>query len=344
MFGSEILEAAIGLVFVYLLLSLLCSALNEWIARGLALRSRTLQTGIRCLLADDEVGRKLAEGIYTHPLIDGFARPGWFDRRLRRGEMKGQAKPSYIPSRTFALALFDLVAPDVAAQPGPTALEDVRSAVKGLGEGKVPKALLVLIDDAEGDLHRARENVERWFDHGMERVSGQYKRRVQLVIAALGLLFAVALNVDTLDVGHALARDATLRASVVAAAQEAAAREPVSGGDPAAPSRLIQDLRDQTEALRLPVGWEPAPGDARPDGAWAWVEFVFSTRGLIDFWKIVGLLLTAVAVSLGAPFWFDLLNKLVNLRSSGDPPEEAPRRSGADRPSALRTDPTSVTR
>ena len=98
MFGSEILEVAIGLVLVYLVLALICSALSEWIARILALRASTLEDGIRNLLEDPE-GNHLAKKIYDHPLVKGLSKKGWINK----------ARPSNIPARTFALALFDTV-------------------------------------------------------------------------------------------------------------------------------------------------------------------------------------------------------------------------------------------
>jgi hypothetical protein len=98
-FGSGVLDVAIGVAFVYLLLSLICSAVTEGIARIFAMRSSNLKDGIRNLLDDQgEVG--YVQALYEHPLISGLYRQGWFDRLVRR-----DGKPSYIPSRTFALAL-----------------------------------------------------------------------------------------------------------------------------------------------------------------------------------------------------------------------------------------------
>jgi hypothetical protein len=130
MFGSQILEVAIGIVFVYLMLSLICSAFNELIARMSALRSGTLETGIRNLLSGKSPsGRELTDIFYEHHLIRGLYKQGWFDKLLGR-----KGRPSYIPSRTFALALFDIFAPTDAA--GPKTLSDVRNAVVNLPPGQ----------------------------------------------------------------------------------------------------------------------------------------------------------------------------------------------------------------
>lgn len=133
MFGLEILDVVIGLTFVYLLLSLLASALNEYISALLNLRGKELARGLGRLLDDldekgsvkhalDGVGQKittrtalLTEQFYNHRLIRPYAtRRGWFGRLLLwiRGQKEEPRLPSYIPARTFALALLDLLGVD----------------------------------------------------------------------------------------------------------------------------------------------------------------------------------------------------------------------------------------
>lgn len=299
MFGSALLEIFIGLAFLYLLLAVVCSALSEWIARIFAMRSNNLEAGIRNLLEDPE----LVERVYQHPLLKSFYRQGWFDKlRKRRGG------PSYIPSRAFALALLDIAAPP-DPKDRPKDFEGVRHAVAkcNLLNDKMKKALLVLIDEAAGDLKKARENIENWFDDTMNRVSGWYKRKAQLIVLLLALVLSVALNADTITITNSLSSDSTLRAAVVAAAEETAKTPPTESKTPLT---RITELRGELEHLGLPIGWLKASDDyvdprEVPTDAQGW------------FYKILGLLLTTIAVSLGAPFWFDLLNKLVNLRGTG---------------------------
>lgn len=89
MTGIAILDVALGLVFIYLLLSLLCTAVTEWIAQATRLRARTLKAGIEQLLADTRF-RRVTVAFYDHPLIAG----------LKHGERD----PSYIPGPLFAKA------------------------------------------------------------------------------------------------------------------------------------------------------------------------------------------------------------------------------------------------
>ncbi len=304
MFGSALLEIFIGLAFVYSLLAVICSAVSEWIARLFAMRSKNLEAGIRNLLEDP----KLVEKLYQHPLLKSFYQQGWFDRMWNR-----RGGPSYIPSRTFALTLLDIVAP-ADAKGRPKEFEGVRDAVAkaNLLSSKTKRALLALIDEAAGDLKKARQNIENWFDDTMDRVSGWYKRKTQLIVLLLALGVSLGLNVDTITIANSLYRDTTLRAAVVAAAEETAKAPPTRSETP---FTRVNELRKELEQLGLPIGW---PKAEVPTDGWGW------------FYKILGLLVTTMAVSLGAPFWFDLLNKLVNLRgvgkeSSGVPKEEARR-------------------
>src|SRR2546421_3854064 len=167
MFGSYVLEVAIGLVFVYMLVSLLCSTINEQvIARFLNLRAKTLEDGIKNMLADPQ-GNGLAKQLYENPLIKG----------LSQNAASGKArKPSYIPADIFALALMsnDVVQ---AYKDNPTA-----------ANSPLPDALALLLDKANVDPAKEQANIEKWYDDTMDRVSGWYRRRVQLIIFILGLL------------------------------------------------------------------------------------------------------------------------------------------------------------
>ena len=286
MFGSGILDVAIGILFLYLLLSLVCSSITEGIARIFALRSSNLKEGIRNLLNDRD--GKTVSSLYDHPLVKGLYREGWFDRLVRRG-----GKPSYIPSRTFALALFDIVAPPDEHGKSNTFAE-VREAVNSVPNEDLKRVLLLSLNNANGRIDKARENVESWFNDAMERVSGWYKRKAQVIILCVAVVVSVALNADTLTVASNLWNDTALRESVVAAAQRTT-EQPLSDD--------IGDIRQQIADLRLPLGWQSFPASPLE-----WVA------------KAFGLLITAAALALGAPFWFDVLNKAVRIRSSGESP------------------------
>ncbi|HVF43107.1 MAG TPA: hypothetical protein VM936_08855 [Pyrinomonadaceae bacterium] len=335
LFGSTALEVAVGMIFVYLLLSLLCSAVVEYIEAKLNYRARDLERGLRLLL-DQKVPKELsykklgtttntvAEHLYAHPLVKALYR--------------GEKPPSYIPARTFSLALWDMVFPAAeraGSAGGAQSLKKIRDSVQGntlIGDD-LRKAVLTLIDDAEGDFEKARKNIEDWYDGTMDRVSGWYKRRVHVVLLVLGLLVAAVVNADTINIAKAFMRNDALRQSVVAQAEKAAAAptpQPTpTPADPAERARLaaqkVSDVKAQIDTLGLPIGWvsdSSIPDDPRrlpgTPGDWAL--------------KILGLLITALAISQGAPFWFDLLNKIIVIRSTVKPKEKSPDQPSKDKP------------
>jgi len=129
----------------------------------------------------------------------------------------------------------------------------------------------------------------------MDRVSGWYKRKVQVILLVLALIITVYLNVDTISLINSLSNNAILRASIVSAAQ---------GTDKSSLDNTnLTQVQTNFQKIQPTLGWTTAPQSANN-----WIL------------KIVGLLATTLAVSLGAPFWFDVLSKIMQIRAAGDPP------------------------
>jgi hypothetical protein len=138
-------------------------------------------------------------------------------------------------------------------------------------------------------------------------VSGWYKRKTQWIICGLSLLVAVGLNVNTISIADRLIHDNTVRTAVAAQAAKADLTADSKGLNQAA------DNISQVQKLGLPLGWGKKDGDA----AQADLKH--------HFWRTIGgWLLTFIALSLGAPFWFDTLSKLARLRNTGPPESTHP--------------------
>jgi hypothetical protein len=283
MFGSTILDVAIGIIFIYLLVSLVISAINELIAAKLKSRATNLSQGIQALLQDPSQAGWVAR-LYQHPLIQSLSPPN--------------SKPSYIPSRTFALALLDLIAP--ATTDGNRTLADLKAGMVNLPE-PLQRTLTNLLDEAQHDVERLKTQIEIWFNNGMDRASGWYKRKTQWIQFFIGLSLVILLNIDSVHIGRALfAVNSPLRASLVENAKSFVAQ-------PGGANKSLKDAVDAISTASLPIGWTEVP---KPD---QWPS------------TALGWLITAFAVSMGAPFWFDLLNKFINIRASGKAPEEEPK-------------------
>jgi len=338
MFGSTLLDIFIGLIFVYLLLSLICSALSEIIEAWLKKRATNLERAIAELLLDRQ-GTGLVQQLYKHPLVNGLFKGEYktsLNKEWWRNIISITNLPSYIPARNFALALMDIVLPGQAntpsgaagaavSQPTPPAgaynpLKPLRDAIfkeekgKPQLDAKMKQALTALVDAAGNDASKARENIEAWFNSAMERVSGLYKRHAQVIVLVLGLGVVIAINADTIAIITSLSRDKAARDSLVAAAQDYVKQK----SDTNEAADRVENYTNKIRSLGLPLGWKdgkplPISDKAKPDESMSWPM------------KIIGWLITTVAISLGAPFWFDLLNKFMSFRSSLKPKEESPK-------------------
>jgi hypothetical protein len=176
--------------------------------------------------------------------------------------------------------------------------------------------------EAGNDLTAFRAGVERWFNDSMGRVSGWYKRRVQRWMLVYAAALTILLNVDSLAIARTLWTQDTVRQAVVAQAQ----RTPDStttttsdgGSSTPAPTPLnsVSDSVSNVKKLGMPIGWsfDSSAASYRSDPR-RWPR----NSGAL-FAKLLGLAFTIGALSLGAPFWFDVLNKVARLRSSGDRP------------------------
>jgi hypothetical protein len=334
--GSTVIEVAFGMLFVYLLLSLLCSAVGEYIEAKYNNRAKYLRKGIELLLNDTSgKGADLAQLLYDH----GLVRPLYRDKNKL---------PSYIPSRTFALALWNMATASEAGGGVSNDLNKIRQAVTQLPNQELRTAMLTLIDEAHGDLDRARRNIEDWYEGMMDRVSGWYKRRTGVLMLLLGFVIAFAINADSINLAKALARDSALRSAVVRAAErrlaapeaqaESQAQQnvtPEQAADDAA-TRNLQQVSGELNALGLPLGWVCAP-----DTSFGWIcppsADPTDSRRVPDtifgfILKLFGILLTGFAVSQGAPFWFDVLNKFMVIRSTVKPAEKSKEQPSKDRP------------
>jgi hypothetical protein len=332
MFGSQILDVAIGVILVYVLLSLICSALREGIEAWFKTRSVNLEQGIRELLWDDPSSAQLLADLYSHPQISGLFKGEYGDARAKSWFGRSSL-PSYIPARNFAIALTDRIVrgpvPTMAGDPprtaAPLSCHELRRAAATFPYPRVQRALLSALDTADGDITRVQSSIEQWYDSAMDRASGWYKRRTQLILLALGLGVAALSNANTLTIADYLYRNSSTRAALVA---EAGTLRNESLAD----HRNAQALYARLDSLQLPIGWNhPWASPQWGDSFGSFVAAAWNAPWDNLFFPIVGWLITAVAISLGAPLWFDLLNKFMVIRSTVKPHEKSPEEASEDR-------------
>lgn len=334
---TTVVGFAISMAFLFLMLSAACSAIQEIVANLFDWRATTLERGLSGLFMSAD----FKEAVYSQPLIQGLCS---LDR-------KGQLSrpPSYIPSTTLALAILE------AAKEHNLKLDGSPST---LAEGdrfrKTEDLLGSLLRDCK-DVGEQRIRLEHWFNDSMERVSGWYRRKSHAWIWIFGCILCLLLNADAISLSKRFWNDQTLRDAVSVEATEyvkSTPRNEVIGDDKAELDQSIHRMNLLRENLAgVPLGWcfvdtkgAPKADDKaaiQTDGysAHCWPDLVHPTSSfshvslagtdprLVDIsewnwwlWKVLGLAATVLAISQGAPFWFDLLQKAVNLRLAGTPP------------------------
>lgn len=428
MFNTPILDIVIGLIFVFLLYSLLVTSINEAIATSFGLRAKMLKKGIVSGMLSDSTNHNMWEGIvrrmwdkikrtcrrlflrvddlsktnlgakfYKHPLIRNY------------GSSEFYPNPTYIPRTNFSTVVIDVLRHDFENKTEEllktntqhtkesmialslhdkllmlfTYYRDHYKAIKDKKDVLIKKEdvvidkdtlriLLMHLQNSDNDLTSFTQNLEKWFDDTMYRVSGWYKRQAQYILFALGFVVAMAFNVDTIEIASKLSKDKALREQMINTAIAYTKDHPTLPKSVSTPTDSItlqtaQDkwnevdklLKNDEKDLRdlIALGWGDYGASKNIDktrlaysedylkGFAAQIKknpamIVSDIRevqrlivaGLYQqhFYlkvchilrqstqpkKFFGLILTAFAISLGAPFWFDLLNKLINLRGS----------------------------
>src|SRR5262249_32717908 len=145
----------------------------------------------------------------------------------------GAAAAALPATMTGAALKRDLTALQTAlAAPGATAaglLPAVESAGRSLAAGvtgfltqaatphspDLTTIMRSLGENAAGDVEKLRAAIEEWFDSGMDRVSGWYKRWTQAWQFGFGLVLAVALNVNVVSIANDLWINIPLRNAIV---------------------------------------------------------------------------------------------------------------------------------
>jgi hypothetical protein len=297
MFDHIIVEVALGLAAVYLVFSLLCSTLVEFIAGLLSLRGKQLERGIRYLIEDE----KLSDNLLSHSMLSKLS-----DK---------YRKASYIPSENFRIALIDSL--QLYSNTDKTRLE----CLQELPEGGLRQSLTAMWLDCDNDELVFKDKIEVWFTNNMVRVSGWYKRQVQKTLLLIAFILAAVMNIDSIRIARDIPHDEALRSQMV---QQIPKLIPEQGlfvqenvlkaGNASAEVELLkkryqilQKTTNELETIELPIGWK---GFGFISQAFQWYDWLL---------MVLGWFISAFAASMGADFWFSSIGKVINLRSAGKP-------------------------
>lgn len=329
----QLIDVLIGLTVVYIVFSTVASSAAELVEAWLQRRGRLLQRGIAEILRaaqrqppDHARLASLVAALYNSPQIGSlFGGQVQADLSAADGlKVSGGRLPSYIAPERFAAAV-QWLARHAQDDGHRLACTELLSA-----------AASVASDTAAGTTASTTastaQQLAAYFSASTERISGWYRRHVQTLLFALGCALALGFNLDSIAMFRTLSQDARLRAQIVEGVLEErshlyqapqACEAGSQGADPLACEQALKlELSArlaQAAELGLPIGWQagwPDPWGERL----AWL-----------LQKLAGCLITALAICLGAPFWYDMLNQLTRLRSSVKPAEPtAKQRTGGD--------------
>lgn len=351
-------NALIGVVTVYFVLSLVVTAIVEWWQQFFAIRGRVLEESVKSLYEEQtavpDFWLKFARLHEPSPRTDAFFKHA---RIWSLAEHSGR-KPSYIDERTMAEVFVEVGLRDGGNQ-GPrlvdlmaapasmrTALVALKSAQAGKPKGKsYGSVLLDLFDTANGDTEAFMGGVQAWIHQVGQRATGWLRRRIMPVTFCFSVAIAIAANADTVRIFQMLTKDPKLAESVATQAEatiggktyeelvceDKAENEAEKEADKRAREcKTLKYAKRQARDVAPLLGWE---GDPLVTGL-----VPKEDRGWAVAGKALGVLITTAALMLGAPFWFDVLQKLVKVRSSLRPDGNGKTDGDSSAPDAPATD------
>lgn len=375
MLDNAALDVCIGLVFIFLLYSLLATIVQEMLAQWFNLRARNLVKTMRRVLQDSPkrahkstfpnfwMDIEFGFHNYFSPLPDRSFLKAFYEYPLIKymGQNDHNSKPSYIAAADFSETVIHLLRGEMTNNQGNQLMLVQTNLSKNQFVGFTidPETLTYLkklVIDSVGDIEKFRAKLEFWYNSMMERSTGWYKRQTQSILFFLGLFVAISFNIDAIAISKILIHNkeirgqmATLAASKVTVYGATAGTTPTD--DKALQASLGKMKSDASDVQNiLGLGHAPAKVDtscmtrmkarfkdlaAERQQDTAKLKKLANDAGGCQvpdtsanvyqgnfLFSLLGWIITALAISLGAPFWFDLLSKIVSLRSSGSPPKD----------------------
>jgi len=332
MFNSTVIDLVILLSFIYFVGSLVISSINEGIASALSLRPDALKTALENLLFSPAWCDFVQTKLITSPHIQSL--------------MKATDKyPSYIPAKNFVLAIIGEIGSD-NYKPGRLQAAIMKSGLPP----EFQKVLGDLAASVGNDIDDFEKSLEEFYNNAMDRAGGVYKRKIRMITWIIAFILAFFLNLDTVKivkdqladtkkldqtVDNLAAQISNIKVDsgtvsiktkdgVISVSREQAVKRAATVPGKVAVAttkdttnnlnRNIKQARDLTLFLQQNSGYNL--------GYTGWADFTTQWHGFgAILLKLLGIIITSFALQLSSGFWFDLMNKAVNIRSSGKKPD-----------------------
>lgn len=338
------IDVFLGLISVFLLYSLLASIIMETVAKILGLRARMTLRAISKLLEDsDQVegnpftrlsstltkgrywsnfnNRQLTALFYAHPNIknlgqnDLFRKPSTITQEMFAETfiqiLRGENLITNIPPTDLISKNLNLIEGDREKQ-GILNVPDWYSMSSYQPLGKNSKIIICpltlyqikqFLFDSHSDIDVFKEKLMKWYNEMMDRATGWYTKQTRLILFIIGLFIALSFNVDAIYISKKLSTDKTLRDKMIQVGVQLQKTSTDNKDSTITESHnaILRNFRTLEEAENI-IGRAP-----------------FEDFKAIN---ILGWIVTGFAISLGAPFWFDLLSKIMSIRQAGNKPND----------------------
>lgn len=341
---SSIISISISLTFIYLLLSLAASELQEILASFLNLRSQHLKKHIYALFGEEPLEdglqfgkfiksffKQKSEGSNSEALVEKLYEK-YLKPPLKTGanqKRKQSQEPEEISPKQFADSLIELIRDelnyenidDFREHGLPNLLEDIK---KSSLPSKLKKDLIAItrkamsrFEKTEDQLKSLDQEIQSWFNTSMEYASKFYRKKSVLISRILAVILVLILNIDTINIVDNLSKSEILSSTLENTATEFITSNSQGTAcsdieDEARFQTCISNVKNEiTMALdnidNLPIGWnwsDPLQEQFTP----------LNVSNVIN--AVVGWGISVFAISMGAPFWYKVLNDLINIRSN----------------------------
>ena len=311
-----VLNVAVGLIFLYSILSLMASQIQELISTFLGWRAKHLKEAIANIFGENSEG-KLTQKFFEHPLIQSL--------KQTTSKNSNKTRINYIHSKKFSNVFIEIIK-DLADSNGKS-IDPLSEDIKNLAMPEKFKTKLINAakevkseaQETNTKIEELQQEIEEWFNSEMEMVSVIYKQNAKRIAIAVAITLVVVLNVDTVHIVNSLFKAQTLSSTIDPIAEQLVAshsqdflclQTPENQVDKASCFTNMKSDIDNiffNNVFELPIGWNLSEPFNKQ----------FNPLKLQNVVKVItGWLLSALAISLGAPFWFDMLRQVINISES----------------------------
>ncbi len=286
-----ILSIIIGLVFILLLFSMLASTVLELIDAIFSLRGRHLRNTLENMLGE------YSHDFFNHPIFRQLCYAA-----NNRNRISPNTLPGWVNKQTFSAIIADMMKVRTP--------EELKAYIASVDNVEMRKLMEFLSHQSGGTVEGFRAKVELWFEEIMQRATDWYKKNTKWWLFFIGFVLAGIFNADTIQIYQSLSKNAAARDKLTELAESfAAQRDTVAGLQLGTKSveqsqaEFQQISQTYTQIVQSPLGLGWSEQEGSKNLPWILV-------------KLAGLLLTGMAVTLGAPFWFEMLKKLISIKNN----------------------------